>query len=99
MVETHILFIMEATEKNVPVCQATYGVRRWKRAQNSVFEAPGWMPALLKRKVAQRPPLNSSRRDRKDIDPSMHAAVWASLPQAGALKMQKEIIERRFIHE
>lgn len=28
VVEIHILFIMEATEKNIPVCQTTFGAKR-----------------------------------------------------------------------
>lgn len=74
MVEIHILFTMEATEKNVPVCQTTFGVKRWKRAQNSVFQASGLMPAPLKRKVVQRSPQNGSGKNRNGIDPSWPAA-------------------------
>ena len=50
MVEIHILFSMEATEKNVPVCQTTCGAKRWTKAQNSVLQAPGLMPVLSKGK-------------------------------------------------
>lgn len=89
---------MEATEKNVPVCQTTFGVKKWKRAQNSVFQALRLI-ALLKRKVAQRPPQNSSGRNRNGIDPNMHAAVWASPCQTGALKTQKEVVKRTCIDE
>lgn len=68
VVEIHILFIMEATEKNIPVCQTTFGAKRWNRAQNSVFQAPGLMPVLFKKERVQRPLQNSGGRKKKGMD-------------------------------
>lgn len=99
MVEIHSLFIMEATEKNVPVCQTTFGAKRWTRAQNSVFQAPGLKPVLLKGKAEQRSLQNSRGRNKKGVDPGMGAALWAFPVQAWSIEDEKEIIERALIHE
>lgn len=80
VVEIHILFIMEATERNVPVCQ-TFGAKSWNRAQDSVFQAPELMPVLPKGKKAQRSLQNTGGRKERGVDSSTWAA-WASPPQA-----------------
>lgn len=81
---------MEAAEKNVPVSQTTFSAKRWNRAQNSVFQSLGLMPVFLKGKSVQRTLKNSRGRSQRAWPPSMCDAVWAALPHAGALKIQKE---------
>lgn len=90
--EIHILFIMEAAEKNVPACQ-TFGAKGWKRAQALFSRLPGWADASpLKRE--------GSREVTQDLGgdtgrgSSACAALWASAPHAGTLGMKKEMNDR-----
>jgi hypothetical protein len=80
---------MEVMEKNVPVSQTTFGVRKLNRAQNSVFQTPRLMPVCLKGKSEQRTLKNSAGATKRSWICSMCDAIWVFPPQVGTLNRKK----------
>ena len=80
---------MGATEKNVPVCQTTFGAKRWARAQNSVFQAPGLMPDLSKGRQ-RKGHCRTVERETKSAYILAVCCPLASPLQTGALKMKRK---------